>query len=400
MIVISKKDERYWGSCDEIELAFESVIDKLKKTIKVEHIQYTELNLNEKIQDIRKLIKQEYNTIYFLSHNIDFNIFLDKFNSHKEVLNLLIPVYGDMTIQVNRWLKAHHKLKGWKTKLIVASEASRNQIANFIQNDEALNVIKHPLRKEYFLTKEIDKDTKTLKYLYAGRISLGKNIFAMMDDFIKASKLKNNIELSIYGRIDSVGYRFHNYTRQELILEKEFKRILSESNGVIKYYKHVNSNEMIQVYRGHDYFVSMSTYQDEDYGLAVAQAIASGCYPIISDWGGYRSFGCAQKVNVKLMSNFHFIYERKKLIQYICNPPEIESEILHQYSIENFSVSAIANQILELLKKKNTIYTGQTEFFFKYRELYKINSGQPYINIKNSKEVESLYKRVYHSYYA
>ena len=33
LIVISKKDERYWGSCDEIELAFKKVITYLSESI-------------------------------------------------------------------------------------------------------------------------------------------------------------------------------------------------------------------------------------------------------------------------------------------------------------------------------------------------------------------------------
>jgi glycosyltransferase involved in cell wall biosynthesis len=221
----------------------------------------------------------------------------------------------------------------------------------------------------------------------------------MMDDFIKASKIKNNIELNIYGSVDSIGYRFINYSRIDHILLDEFNRILKLSGGVIKYHGQKSSEEMNSIYRDHDYFISMSTYQDEDYGLAAAQSIASNCYPILSKWGGYRDFECAKHIETKLMSNFHFTYNRKRLIQTICNPPKIHKEEMLEYSIKNFYPDAIVLNLLNILEKESKVYSGQSSLFWKYRNLYKKNSGQPYINIKNSLEVESVYKSVYHSYY-
>lgn len=399
MIVISKTDDRYWGSCDEIELAFEGVIDKLKSKVEIEHIKYTEDILDQKIIEIINLIENGYDSIYFLSHNINFNTFLKKIVNYKDVLNLLIPVYGDMTIQVNRWTDAHHNLKGWKTKIIVASTASKMQIKKFVLNKNNIYILKHSLTKEYLEPVKEKEDNRITKYIYAGRISLGKNVFAVMDDFIKASKIKNNIELNIYGSVDSIGYRFINYSRIDHILLEEFNRILKLSGGVIRYHGQKSSEEMTSIYRDHDYFISMSTYQDEDYGLAAAQSIASNCYPILSKWGGYRDFECATHIETKLMSNFHFTYNRKRLIQTICNPPKIHKDELLKYTIQNFYPDAISISLLNIINEEPEVYSGQSSLFWKYRELYKKNSGQPYINIKNSLEVESVYKSVYHSYY-
>jgi len=399
MIVISKTDDRYWGSCDEIELAFDGVIDQLRSKVTIEHIKYTEDVLDQKIIEIMNLIDKGYDSIYFLSHNINFNTFLKKLSNYRDVLNLLIPVYGDMTIQVNRWTDAHHNLKGWKTKIIVASIASKKQIEKFVQNKKSIYILKHSLTNPYLKPVKEKEDTGITKYIYAGRISLGKNVFALMDDFITASKIKNNIELNIYGSVDSIGYRFINYSRIDHILLEEFNHILKLSGGVIKYHGQKSSKEMSSIYKDHDYFISMSTYQDEDYGLAVAQSIASNCYPILSKWGGYRDFDCATHIETKLMSNFHFTYNRKRLIQTICNPPPINKEEMLEYSIQNIYPDAIAINLFNILEKESEVYSGQTSFFWKYRNFYKKNSGQPYINIKNSLEVESVYKSVYHSYY-
>jgi glycosyltransferase involved in cell wall biosynthesis len=58
----------------------------------------------------------------------------------------------------------------------------------------------------------------------------------------------------------------------------------------VKFLGNLNSNDLQENYLMADYFLSLSTYNDEDYGMSPAEAGCSGLPLILSRWGGYISF--------------------------------------------------------------------------------------------------------------
>lgn len=400
LIVISKLDERYWGSCDEIELAFKKVITYLSSSIDVKEISYENESFSSKVSEIKKEIGDRSNVkLYILSHNIDFNLFLEALVEYKEKVEIILPIYGDMTIQVNRWMRAHSLLVGWNVKLLVASTASKGQIERFVVNKDQIYISKHPLLEKYFSKAKVIQDKSVVKFLYAGRISLSKNVLTMMSDFLAATKIRDGIELNIYGDFDVIGHRFLCIIPQEEEIKKCFLEIVKQSRGAIKYHGHLESNKMKDVYTHNDYFVSMSTYQDEDYGLAVAQAIASGCHPIITSWGGYRDFKVSTQLEVKMNPYYRFEYDRKKLLKEFCSVEKVDSSTLLDYSDKNFHPKVIANNLLSILSKDPSEYKGQSGSFIEYYKHFKMKAGRPYRDIEKDSDVVKLYKSVYHSYY-
>lgn len=398
IIIVKKIDDRYWKSCDEIEQAYDEVIDQLRRQVSVELIHTSSELFNQSVDKIKSSIDTEMdNFIYFLSHNLNFNPYLHKLSKYKADVTLLIPVYGDMTIQINRWAQAHHTLRGWKTYLLVSSSASKGQIEKFIQNRALLNIVHPPVSDRYF-NQNIISEKNT--FLYAGRISYGKNILQMMNTFIKASQVNPSISLSICGDFDSIGFRFTKYRFSREYIKKEFFKLIDASKGKIRYLGFIPMDQMPALYAKHQYFVSMSTYQDEDYGLAVAQSICSSCYPIVSAWGGYRDFIPATLVDVKYTKNHSFGFDEKSLMKAFCSPPNFSNDRLLDFASKHLSTKSTAHTILNILKKEKIRYEGQSQFFFRYRIAYKKNKGRPYLYVAEDSDIASLFKEVYSSYCA
>jgi len=76
--------------------------------------------------------------------------------------------------------------------------------------------------------------------------------------------------------------------------QQRFDEVLStlakSLRGRIRILGNLDRNELSGLYCAADSFISFSLYHDEDFGMAPAEALATGLPALLSDWGGYSSF--------------------------------------------------------------------------------------------------------------
>ncbi|MBD66106.1 MAG: hypothetical protein CME62_12920 [Halobacteriovoraceae bacterium] len=400
LIFIQQLDQRFWGSCDEIEQAYEDVFPHLSLHFEVLKFEFNFTKLDHAINQLKDQLAHMKGEIiiYFLSHNIDFNNFLKELVQYKEKVKICIPIYGDMTVEIERWHKAEEILKGWYCHFIVASHASKKQILTFANIDQdSISILRHPLNKPYFKSNTLIKPLKE-SYIYAGRISYGKNVFQLIDTFHKAIQINPQITLDIYGHVDEIGNKFHGISPTIDDMTEAFNKLIKNSHENIKYHGHVTSEEILMKYKEHEYFVSMSTYHDEDYGLAVAQALACGCTPVLSNWGGFKDYEPAHLIATEIDKNGIFTFNESKLLEALLRPKKNDQNHNREYALA-YTPEQISKNLGTILNQCFNKYQGQSEIFKHYYLSYHRFKNRPFMDILIDDKILKLYLEIYKGYY-
>lgn len=132
---------------------------------------------------------------------------------------------------------------------------------------------------------------KEVNLVYAGRLSLSKNIPALLEVVsLLQVKYKKKVTLDIFGEFDSfpdesLG-KYYVSSLREIIL-KTLKDL--PWNEIPVFHGEVKQEEWIKVKRSHPVFISLSTSMYEDFGTAAQIAASMGWPSILSSWGGHKS---------------------------------------------------------------------------------------------------------------
>ncbi len=209
----------------------------------------------------------------------------------KEGDKLLIHVFGDFARQAPFFYEAQKHLKGKQVAFLPPTRTYGDLIAKLISNKKSIMPTSFPVDLKGWQPKDDVSDfnqkysiSDEIIFVYGGRISRQKNVEQLLEWF---TSLNSTIKrkLFIVGKFDdfevaSIG--------NNLKLGELYQRLIPyESNEVI-FIDHLPHEELYQFYNIADYFVSFSTYHDEDFGRAPIEAILCGTRCLLSDWGGFR----------------------------------------------------------------------------------------------------------------
>jgi glycosyltransferase involved in cell wall biosynthesis len=218
---------------------------------------------------------------------------------------LVIHVFGDFVLDCRKWESSLEDLQQWPVHLITASKKQQKLIESFFKFEgQVVSTIPFPVNESIFnsnefsenrdlLREELGIDKNNLVLLYTGRVSLQKNIDTLIKIFEMVKPfVDKNISLVIAGPWDDIlvpyfgkhgicGSYFNYFSRTMGTLKSKD----------VKFVGNLNSEELVKYYQAADSFISFSTYNDEDFGMSPAEAICSGLPSLLSDWGGYTSFG-------------------------------------------------------------------------------------------------------------
>lgn len=133
------------------------------------------------------------------------------------------------------------------------------------------------------------KSEKT-RIAYVGRFSPDKGVAELIEWWTRNVDLKTKYELHLIGKLD-LDCRFSHFPRSQWNRKmKILQEALQRPPDGVKIRKISNRKEMAQFYSQRPLLVTLSTFQMEGYGLAVAEAMAAGCPVIVSDWQGHSVF--------------------------------------------------------------------------------------------------------------
>lgn len=265
-------------------------------------LEYTDLNeLTSKIKKsgIKKLI-----VIDHLPHPA---VLLHRLGKDylQELDEVIFHIYGDFTLNFSEWFTMDKLLQGVNVKFLCASDKQVRLVSNFVNNKNQIFKLPFPVDEKEFHYKSKDQNFKK-KYgmkdedhlfIYVGRVSMQKRIQELVSTFMKLKSeghLKESSKLMILGGFDEIGFPFAGiknahgeFFRKTMSEIEKFPENLQKS---IIFAGRIKNSEIINYINYADTFVSISTYHDEDYGMAVAEALCCGIPSILTDWAGYSSF--------------------------------------------------------------------------------------------------------------
>lgn len=421
IVFILRKDVSSWKSCQHIvSNLYHSYFDLFKKSI------------------IKKInVTQPYNsyTAYKTAHEIlDWNADLIIWMDHKPCASLLVEalsnayasisyinhpklivhLFGDFVIDCKEWENSKKALSCWPIHFFTASEKQKKIVESFFQSSESIvTVIPFPVDEKMFNRDNFFNDRKNIreKYgikkddkvlLYTGRISYQKNIEMLVKIFNSIIPLfDNTLHLWIAGPWDDIIMPYFGKNGICGSFYSHFSSTLKKIKGSnINFVGQFESVELVKLYNAADLFVSLSTYNDEDYGIAPAEALLCGLPVFLSNWGGYSSFkdysDDVTLVPVHFLEtrpNIDINPTRSALINKINELPlsaekrkEISEKIKYSIGIESLT-KKIESTLLEI---KFGSVDDFTPLFIKLCENFKKNPRSSFD--------EQLYKEVYTDY--
>ena len=395
IFVLHNQDLHFWYSCNVIVAAVKEAFEG------VAGVTWCSANSGLNATDIaaiRLSASMQETFIYLVSDNLNYQQIAQELQEIENIV-FIIPVYGNMTVEFDRWPALSNLLRSKKVILLVASHRSGQQISLFVES-ATIKKIPYPVSLLHFHDTPALPPESTIQLVYSGRLMIQKNVFELMNTFLLAHKMDPRLRLNICGEFHERSHHLHGIEVDFAMYRQEFHRIIDSGGGAIIYHGFLDQTQLQSLNAQCDYVISMSTYHDEDFGVSVAQALAQGLRPILSDWGGHPDFVRAfsgtlipVKLNQHKVPNIvpkHLLLALEGLKPLSSHTRERNRKIAQGM----FSVKAFRENFLRLLSTPVKTYEGQNSFYLNYAKV--CSSRYPFYKYKKFEPVE--YLDIYKSY--
>ncbi len=387
IIILKNSEDHFWYSLNIIEASIVEAIHSSTIAIEIFDIQ---AKLNDSQIEKLKLLSRDHSLyFYYLSDSLSIVGLTEELKKLGR-FTYLIPIYGNMTIETERWTKLNNILKGEKVLLLCASERSVKQVSALVQNKEAVKLLPYPFEMD---SKTLKKDNIT-RFIYAGRITTGKNILDLMEVFSKALYFREDIELHIAGQFHDRGQHFHGYQVPIEKLKERFFLYFTGLQSKIIYHGNLSQDDLFQLYGKMDVFCSASTYHDEDFGVSAAQAGLSGLHLLLSDWGGHADFPQAELVKVEVDDLCIPQISKESLLKKILKLKKTSQQFDHTELRNYLSFKSFNERLENIINKEGILFEGLSSTYLDFCEASK--KSAPFF--ENTPKTRSLYHRIYDSY--
>jgi glycosyltransferase involved in cell wall biosynthesis len=329
-------------------------------------------------------------------------------------------ISGDFTFYTPEWLELCYLLKNKKILFITASIAQKKLVSKFFNLEKksfitlppplkfpSLSNIKNLVAKNHSLKAKSKK--RILTALYFGRNSFEKNLIPLIEHLIHTKK---RMRLICVGPIDNYSL-YHTDTELKLNeyfqIWKSFKKYVSK----LRHFKllevpETDQDGIFKYCQEADFFISLSTFHEEDYGLAPREALIAGCPLILSSWGGYKDLASSgadiRYVRVKKTGKFAE-FEHQDL-----------SNAINFFTKDNYSLAVRKTRSKKYKKLfSNQTYVDSLNLAFKNQPFSKLKGpknilkthSKKILNAKNKLNKlysdydlkDKFYKKIYASYY-
>jgi len=335
---------------------------------------------------------------------------------------VVVHVYGDFTLTFKEWGAFDRVMQDCNVKLVCASDKQVNLVKNVSMQEDCLFKCPFPVKDEEFyfdqtkrseMRRQYNVADEDIVFLYVGRLSKQKRNLETIRAFLdlrESGELGKDHKFLVAGGFDLLG---QPYFGEGQLIGEYFRRIMQviesyspEVQESIQLIGNIKNTELIHYYNAFDYFLSMSTYHDEDYGMAVAESLCCGMPAIISDWAGYSSFrldsdkDATHMVDIKLspkLAQVNIDKLKNHLREAKKNKLSLErrKEVAQTYHA-NFTISAAAEIIKDIHSSQAYSYQGFKEVLHRlaYVSLFK---KTPFMN-EFDKCYNNFYYEIYDSY--
>lgn len=424
-LIMLSEDKPIWGSCISIRQNLLASYH-LMELISLEVLPMKIENKGQALFQAQDIFNRSPERIVFIDHQPHPLLLLEqlsKLYSEKKLEDrpeVILHIYGDYIYDSEQWILVEQHLMLFRVKFICASEAQMLLVRKSLSQKNICVTSPFPVDEKLFFYDETKRkearnqlglnDTEKV-FLYTGRISRQKSIIDLskiLADFMQDTGL--DVTLLLAGSFDDLGVPYLNFfdgpNRYFTEVLKECLSLPENIKSRIRFLGHYDGQELSYVYNAADVFVSLSVHNDEDFGMAPAEAGMSGLPLILSNWAGYKSFGfslidCCDFVSVKLEQNRYVVdYSRTKgLIGK--RSAEIHDDgkrnLISTSFRKKFSIEAVAKNLEQIHNMSSDFFQG-FEAEFKKEVMSSIRSGRP-LFANNVLVYNDFYRKLYDSYF-
>jgi glycosyltransferase involved in cell wall biosynthesis len=295
---------------------------------------------------------------------------------------LIIHVYGDFVLRCNQWKGIEPILKKFRIHFICASTAQSGVLKKLFQSHSVnIQTIPFPVNPRFKFSEEARRKSRenlgitsnAFTLCYTGRISLQKNVMNLLIIFKSLTDIIPDLNLLIAGPFDDIGIPYLGLNRLPLTMETEFYTYLESLSPHIKnkisYLGNLTQENLLELYHAADLYLSLSTHNDEDFGMAPAEAFCSGLPLFLTNWGGFKDFklnapGYVQVSDVNIGENRikPEVETRNKILKAICSFQNADHEKISSNAQTTYSTPAVSNQYLKTLHLDAATFNGFNDF--------------------------------------
>lgn len=338
-----------------------------------------------------------------------------------------IHVFGDFDRFTPSWLEATPILRRTPVRFICASRRHKAFVSQFLDRfDRGIVICPFPVDTTVFrpnpalrktVRAELGADVEEKICVYAGRISLQKNVIPLVHHFLEATDgLNFKSKLLIAGPFDDLGMsRFGVIPRKGTSL-KSWRALIASlpraQRNRVRYLGDLTQTELSGIYNAADLGLSLSVHHNEDFGMFAAEALCCGTRMLLSDWGGYASFadphGYCQTIRTrppKYGACLEDYISKNEVIRKIRSSlksrvTELQREQIAKYFHGRYSISAVANKLSRLQAKPAIKFTGASDQMRKYILLWLLNQehGSPMYSCQET--LDGNYLDFYRHYFS
>lgn len=432
LLIIKCSKQSTWGSCKVISPNLVTTYEKCKDSFEIEYFDLPETfarddaeknegRIIDLVAKIKTFVPDELVFIDHLPHPAKIIASMFFFLEPKDFPPFVFHIYGDFTYFARDWFLINDQFKNHKIKFIVASEAQR-RLVNFFLNEGQVGARKFHFpvnEKEYYFDneervsfrKKLGISDEESIILYAGRISLQKNVDILVTEFERiVRESPRPVSLWIVGAFDDMGANFmgvkHHEGYMHYKIQKIVDRLPPEVSSRIKFWGIQKQEELRKIKAAADLYISLSLYHDEDYGMSPAEALAVGMPTLLTNWGGYYSFESSkwncELVPVEITEYGHKIKTAKihEFCQkHLTSPPTPQKRA--EYSkvfLEEFSTTASSKSLKNIYQEEYHPFKGFHWNLIHYCNLYWTVKPGEELNLEMSPGADNFYSQVYRHY--
>lgn len=406
-----------WASCRKIlknlvncyRLAFGDGLANLHYDSKSDA--YAELKLARQIKDA------QLKTVAFVDHSRhprDLLFAMDIAFGKAPWPELVFHVYGDFTLLTPQWQEVEDLLMKKRVKFICASPAQYQLLLAMLSEDSKACLSQFPFlvdRHDFYHSPEKRDQFRQRRGIcanekvifYSGRLSMQKNIFAMLDAIRTYLNELSPCKILLAGEFDDLGSPFFSVQPQPGLFARELEKWLAIHLELdVKLLGSLSTPELNEAYNGADLLMSLSTHHDEDFGMAPAEALCAGLPALLSSWGGYRAFEqrpycelLPVKVGIKgpTLNAESFLLLTKSILTNVTEDFQ-RSEIAEFYR-QRLCVDSKSADLAKIILEDAEEFHGFSNLLRVHAQRVRSHpSGQGLY----AGEEDSLYKKIYESY--
>ncbi|MFP5490939.1 MAG: glycosyltransferase family 4 protein [Bacteriovoracia bacterium] len=421
VILIRAQQESDWVSCKSIVSNLESAYNQATD-LKVSSIIYYNSGLDDYQLHLlaKKIVQIAASQIVFIDHKphpgrLVSEIFKISPNYRPQ---LTFHIFGDFVLDSAAWQDNNILLQNYPVRFVCASEKQKNLLDSFLNSPQSTSIVPFPVQQDlfYFDAKERSEVRQQLGlsetdflFLYTGRASLQKNVLELTKAMMNCSKLVGeSLHFYFAGPFDDLCIPYKGYENPPGVYFQRWRKLsTSIGHNRIRYINNLSANELRRICNAADCFISLSTHNDEDFGMSPAEALMCGLQTILSDWGGYGGFKKIMPEFTQLLPVSHQTMrilpdlaqvQKKILMTYGCSLTSDQREQLAKTSAATLSVETVSKMLTkQVIANQQESFKGFNPHFTKLAFVFKSNPKAPFVAGRG--DYSDYYFKIYRPYF-